>query len=300
MAQNPRDIRNRIRGIRNIGQVTGAMDMVASSRLRRAQASAQAARPYAQRIHEILQEVAAACPALEQHPLLQRRPVHKACVVVFTSDKGLCGGYNSNVLNLAEKVAQGLTASETRFVVIGRKGIRHIRSLGLPIDQTFPAPGKEVDIQEISAIAKTLITGYVTHAYDEIHLVFSSFVSAMRTEPTHTLLLPLGTLSEAVEAGEDGGETPAPARKEIDFIFEPSVGKLADYLLPLYIEVLINRALLDSSASEHAARMVAMRNASENADELIKQLSKTYNRVRQASITTEILEVVSGAEAFHK
>jgi F-type H+-transporting ATPase subunit gamma len=301
MAQNLRDIRNRIRGIRNIGQVTRAMDMVASARLRRAQMRAQAARPYARRIQEILQEVATAAPGFNQHPLLRTRNVHTSCVVVFTSDKGLCGGFNSNVLDKAEKLANSLDAPEHRFVVIGRKGVLHFRAEGVHVDKTFPGPGKEPNVQEIGDITRFLISSYLNQTYDEIHLVFTSFLSAMRSEPVSLKLIPLGSLEQAAareEDGEKGREESSESRKQIDFIFEPSVEQLADYLLPLYVEVLINRALLDSSASEHAARMVAMRNATENSEELIKQLSKTYNRVRQGSITKEILEVVSGAEAF--
>lgn len=299
MAQNLRDIRSRIRGIRNIGQVTRAMDMVASARLRRAQLRAQAARPYARRIQEILQEVATAAPGFNQHPLLRTRNVRTSCVVVFTSDKGLCGGFNSNVLHKAEKLAKSLDAPEHRFVVIGRKAVLHFRAEGVHIDKSFPGPGKEPNVQEIGDITRFLISSYLNQTYDEIHLVFTSFLSAMRSEPVTLKLIPLGSIDEAAAREEEDGKESSEPRKQIDFIFEPSVEQLADYLLPLYVEVLINRAMLDSSASEHAARMVAMRNATENSEELIKHLSKTYNRVRQSSITKEILEVVSGAEAFH-
>ena len=306
MAQNLRDIRNRIRGIRNIGQVTRAMDMVASARLRKAQLRAESARPYAIRMQEILRELSAAAPGFDQHPLLKKRPVKTTCIVVFTSDKGLCGGFNSNVLRIAEQLANQSKAPHRCFVVIGRKGMLHFRAQGVHVDKTFPCPGKEPSIQEIGAITKFLISAYLTGTYDEIHLVFTSFLSAMRSEATSMMLLPLGTLEHAAEQDSekkdpdriDPSEAPSPLKGKVDYIFEPSAEALADYLLPFYVEVLVNRALLDSAASEHAARMVAMRSATENADELIKQLSKTYNRVRQSFITKEILEVVSGAEAF--
>jgi len=293
MGQNLRDIRRRIRGVRNIQQVTRAMDMVASARLRRAQARVEAARPYSERMQEILRDLQAIVASLD-HPLLRARPVARAGIVVLTSDRGLCGAYNSNVLREAELLIESLGQTPYGVIAIGRKGIGYYRRHAAPLDTAFPSPGTRPTLEEIRAIAQHLIGAYLAGQYDRIDLVFTRFVSTMRGEPVSVPLLPLARPGAGREAA------PGPLGPVPDYLFEPSAAEVLGQLLPQYVEVLVQRALLDAVASEQAARMVAMRNATDNANDLILELTKTYNRVRQTSITTQILEVVSGANALRE
>jgi F-type H+-transporting ATPase subunit gamma len=279
-----REIRRRIRGVKNIKQVTRAMNMIAAARLRRGQSKAESARPYAERLREIMQDVLAGGVG-GRHPLLVKREVKRIGVVLITSDRGLCGGFNAAIIREAAQLIAEQTA-QVGLLTVGKKGRDHFRTRGMAIDQHFAQPSREVKLEELGAITKQVIADYSSGRYDQIFLVFASFVSVLKSQPTALQLLPL--------------EKPSAQTKQerASYQFEPEAEVLLDTLLPQYVEVLIYRALVESLASEQAARMVAMKAATDSASDMIDQLSRQYNRARQGSITTQILEVVSGAEAL--
>jgi F-type H+-transporting ATPase subunit gamma len=280
-----RDIRRRIRGVKNIKQVTRAMNMIASARLRRAQTKAEAARPYAQRISEILQDVQASGLG-GRHPLLAQRAVNRIGVILVTSDRGLCGAFNASIFRETDQFLRR-QAAPVGLITVGKKGRDYYRARGVTVDEHFPQPSRDVRLEEVGAISKRMIADYSKGAYDQIYLAYSQFVSVLKSAPVVTRLLPLEKSGEAAKAGPRAA-----------YQFEPEGDELLNTLLPQYIEVVIYRALVESLASEQAARMVAMKAATDSASDMIDSLTRKYNRVRQGSITTQILEVVSGAEAL--
>ena len=267
-----RDIRRRIRSVKNIKQITRAMNMIASARLRRAQAKAESARPYAERISEILQDVQACCADC-QHPLLAQRPVKRIGVMVISSDRGLCGAFNACLIREVEEFLEKQTA-QTGLITVGRKGREYFERRGAVIDSQFQQPSREVALEELGEISKAVMTGYVERRYDCVHLAYTQFVSVIKSTPVVRQLLPL---EKPVEMER---------RARSFYQFEPAAEALLNTLLPQYIEVLLYRALVESQASEQAARMVAMNVAAEGAEEMIGTLTRKYNRARQASITT--------------
>ena len=279
-----RDIRRRIRGVKNIKQMTRAMNMIATARLRRAQMKAESARPYAERISEILQDVQACC-ANGQHPLLAQRPVARIALVTITSDRGLCGAFNAILIREVEEFL-GKQTAQASLITVGRKGREYFERRGVAIGLQFPQPSREVALEEFSAISKAVMTGYVERQYDRIYLAYTQFVSALKSAPVVKQLLPLEK------------PTVMEKRARVFYQFEPAADALLNALLPQYVEVLLYRALVESQASEQAARVVAMNTAAEGAEEMIGTLTRKYNRARQSSITTQILEVVSSAVAL--
>ena len=281
-----RDIRRRIRGVKNIKQVTRAMNMIASARLRRAQTKAEAARPYAERISEILQDVQASGIS-GRNPLLAQRPVNRIGVILVTSDRGLCGAFNASIFRETDQFLRRQT-TQAGLITVGKKGRDYYRARSVTIDEHFAQPSRDVRLEEVGAIRKQVIADYSKGAYDQIYLAYSQFISVLRSEPVVTRLLHLEKSSETTKTG-------AP---HAAYQFEPEGDELLNTLLPQYIEAVIYRALVESLASEQAARMVAMKAATDSASDMIESLTREYNRVRQGSITTQILEVVSGAEAL--
>ena len=279
-----RDIRRRIRGVKNIKQVTRAMNMIAAARLRRAQQKAESARPYAERLSEILQDVQASS-AGARHPLLVKRDVQETALLLVTSDRGLCGGFNAMMIREASHFVNSQTAG-VGLITVGKKGRDYFRARGLEVEQHFLQPSRDVRLEELGAISKQIIGDYSSGKYGQVFLGYSKFVSVLRSTPVVVQLLPL--------------ETPPQAEKTLRtaYQFEPEAEALLNTLLPQYVEVVIYRALVESIASEQAARMIAMKGATDSASEMIDNLTREYNRVRQGSITTQILEVVSGAEAL--
>jgi F-type H+-transporting ATPase subunit gamma len=282
-----REIRRRIRGVKNIKQVTRAMNMIAAARLRRAQLKAESARPYAERLSEILHDALAGGGVGSRHPLLARREVKRIGLVLVTSDRGLCGAFNANIIRAAEQFVAAQTAP-VGLITVGKKGRDFFRRRGGNIDQHFMQPSRDVRLEEVGAISNEVITGYAVARYDQVFLAYTRFVSVLKSSPTITQLLPL---ERAAAEAKD-------ARPTVAYQFEPEAEELLNTMLPQYVEVLIYRALVESLASEQAARMVAMKAATDSASDMIDNLTREYNRVRQTSITTQILEVVSGAEAL--
>ena len=283
---NLKDIQRRIGSVKKTQQITRAMRMVAGAKLRRAQDAISAARPYAERLRETLAEVARSNRDAE-HPLLQARPQPRVAeVVVITSNRGLCGAFNSNVLKHAEVLIAERQDRGIEVVVTtgGRKAAEYFRRRGRRIvdsweHEAWIGYGKAVEI------AASLSQRYTAGDVDEVLLVYSEFVSAMTQKPRDLRLLPV------VATGEDAGTSPS-------FEIEPNLGSLLAVLVPKAVEVTIFRALLENQAGEHAARMASMESATRNTEELINKLTLQFNRARQAAITKELMEIVSGAEAL--
>ena len=280
---NLKDLRKRIATVRSTQKITKAMKMVAAARLRRAQEAAEAARPYAQKLTDMFTAVAAGVGA-EAHPLLARRDERRLDLLVLTSDRGLCGGYNANLLRAATTFVRERQGVQVNIGVAGRKGIDYYRRRSVPfiLQKTgvlaMPAP---VLAKEFAA---ELTRRFVAEETDAVYLIYNRFRSAVSHIPTVVQILPV--------------VLPTTDTRAVDYIFEPNRPDLLALLLPRYIEVLVTQALLEAAASEHGARMSAMDNATNNAREMILRLTLSMNRARQAAITTELMEIVSGAEAL--
>lgn len=282
-----RDIRRRIKGVKNIRQVTKAMNMIAAARLRRAQQKAESARPYADRLAEILQDVMASSGGAARHPLMAKREVKKIALVIITADRGLCGAFNAGIIREAQRFLREQT-QPVELITVGRKARDHFQRLGCTIAQHFTQPSRDVRLEEVGGVSKQVIGDYGTAKYDQVFLAYSKFVSVLKSNPTIVQLLPFVKPTEAGKTGKAAYE------------FEPGAEQLLGTLLPQYVEVLIYRSIVESLASEQAARMIAMKAATDSAGDMITGLTRQYNNARQASITNQLLEVVSGADALAK
>lgn len=279
------DIKRRIRSIGNTMQLTRAMKMVSAAKLRRAQDRILSARPYAHRTLNVLRSLAARANP-ELHPLLQVHGDKRIEIVVVTADKGLCGAFNSHIIRTAETFADEMGGRELSVAAVGKKAREYFSRRNYTIHRQWTDIFRRVEFSHAVDIAQTIMDLYVDRQLDEIYLVYNEFKSAIQARPIVQRLLPVEPL--AFPAGETAE----------DYIYEPNPHALFDALLPHYVKHLVYQALIESAAAEHAARMTAMDSATKNAGELIESLTLTMNRVRQASITTEIIEVVSGAEAL--
>ena len=286
-----RDIRKRISSVRSTQQITKAMKMVASAKLRRAQQNILAARPYATKMSNVLNSVAARTSP-DAHPLLSRREAKRVEVVVFTSDRGLCGAFNMNLIQRAEKFKEEETsgAEVVTFSFIGRKGRDYFRKRKVNIRREYVNLFGKVDYPLASRIGQDLVEAYAEEQVDAIYLLYSEFRSAMQQRILLEKILPV--------TPKIPGEEASKGLAAVEYIYEPSEGEILDRLLPMYVEVQVYRALLESVASEEGARMTAMENATNNASEMIDKLTLVYNKARQAAITKELIEIVSGAEAL--
>jgi F-type H+-transporting ATPase subunit gamma len=288
-----RDIRNRIGSVKSTRQITKAMKMVAAAKLRRAQDAILKTRPYAQLLDRTLSRVAAraAAEGAVTHPLLAPREQRVAEVVVITSDRGLAGGFNSNISRRVQRFLteeNGERFQKTTLATIGRKGRDFFRARRVEIRKDFTGIHAGLDYAKADAIAKEYTERYLSGEVDAVFLAFNEFKSAITQKPVVFQLLPIDT-SSAEAAGSTSG---------IDFKYEPSREALLAEILPRHISMQVWRALLESAASEHGARMSAMESATKNAEEMIAALTLQYNRARQAYVTKELSEIVSGAEAL--
>jgi len=297
---NVRDYRTRIRSVKSTQQITRAMKMVAAAKLRRAQDRILAARPYARKMLEVLSSLAARANP-EKHPLLVRRPEEKVLLVVVAADKGLCGSFNTNIVNRARAVLDDLAASSgpaagTILVdIIGRKARDWFRRRPYPVRRVQVDLIRDVSLEDTRGIATDLIEQFTSGAIDSVRLVYNEFKSVIQQRVVVEPLLPIprGTFGPGAFEAADAA---APALE--DYIYEPDQEALFAALLPKHVMIQVHRVLLESAAAEHGARMTAMENATRNAGEMIDSLTLQMNKIRQASITKEILEVVSGAEAL--
>jgi F-type H+-transporting ATPase subunit gamma len=297
-----RDIRKRIASVRSTQQITKAMKMVATARLRRAQENILAVRPYASKMFEVLSSLAQRTSA-EAHPLLAWREPKRVEVVVFTSDRGLCGAFNMNLIQRAERFLgeQKGTADEIGLSFFGRKGRDYFRKRKVDIRREYVNFFGKVDYLLAARIGQELVKDYIENRVDRIYLLYSEFRSAIQQRVLLKKILPVTSISgeEKEESLSDLGKTPAQiVPKAVEYLYEPSEGEILDQLLPRYVEAQVFQALLETVASEHGARMTAMENATNNAAEMIDKLTLIYNKARQAAITKELIEIVGGAEAL--
>jgi F-type H+-transporting ATPase subunit gamma len=280
------DMRRRIRSVRNTQQITKAMKMVSAAKLRRAQDKAIAARPYAAMLQQILSNVAEAAaqsPDSGDNPLLAVRPEKRILMLVISADRGLAGGFNGNLLRMAQRFAVAHHAEELTFELAGKKARDFFRKRNVKISGEHIDLFRTVKFENAERIAQSIIDRYSKEEIDAVYLFVNEFKSVMASNLASTKLLPIEVPKQAATA---------------DYIYEQSPGEILETLLPRYIKTQVYRALLESGAAEHAARMTAMEAATKNASEMIDKLTLTMNRVRQASITREIIEIVSGAAAL--
>ena len=290
------DIKRRVRSVRNTRKITKAMELVASARLRRAQARIEAMRPYADRMLELMTGTARASTSVRGLPLLQRREVQTVAIVPITGDRGLAGAFNAQVLRRAFALERRLREDglQVRWLVVGRKGSSTLRFRRYELEESWTGFGDRPEYAQAQAIAHRLADLYVEGTVDRVVVVYNAFVSPLVQRVTEQELLPIS--EEILHRGEEEEQEERALRG--DFIYEPEPEEILARLLPVYLETELYRALLESSASEQGARMTAMRSASKSAGELIDNLTLAMNRARQAEITQEILEVVAGADAL--
>jgi len=283
-----REIRQHIRSIRNIAQITKAMEMIAASKMMRAQQQALASRAYAQRAWEVLTYLAAQ-PERIEHPLYEKRPVKTVGLILITSDRGLCGPYNHNIIRKAsqyilEKMDEG---KEVRLITVGRRGRDFMLRYGHNVVAEFTKISDRPTLADVAPIARIAIEDFINREVDEVCIAYTQFISTLTQRPTIKWLLPI--------------EPPAPEeRLAALYIFEPDPQTVLNEVLPRFTELQVYQCILESLASEHSARMVAMRNATENANDYIAELTLRFNKVRQWTITREMMDIAGGAEALRR
>jgi F-type H+-transporting ATPase subunit gamma len=291
MGAKLRVVRRRIRSVQSTKKITRAMELIASSRIVKAQQRVEQSRPYAIQLTKAMEDLARNAAGSFSHPLLEEREEpSKAGVLVVTSDRGLAGAYNANVLKIAEELlAEGRRRGlEPVLYVIGKKGVGYFRFRGVPMRASWQGFSEVPPLEKAQEVGRTLIADFAAHEIDELSCAYTDFRSAFTLRATHQRFLPIAP--EEVVGG--AGEVPA------EYIFEPEPEAFLGALLPQYIVTKVYAAMLESAASENAARRRAMKAATDNAEELIKVLTRQANRARQDEITTEIMEIVGGAEAL--
>jgi len=279
-----RDVKNRIRSVKNTQQTTKAMKLVSASKLRRAQEAILTARPYAVKLRDVLNHLAARCNK-DLHPLLNDREGGKVLLVIVTADRGLCGAFNANIIKMATQIIEENRDSDISLFLAGKKGADYFKRRTYTIQEQYLGWTKDFNYARAVEIGEMLGQLFVDKTVDRIFLVYNEFKSVLRQEVIREQLLPI--LPEEVEDTHP-----------VDYIYEPDEESILEDILKRYMTLQVYRAFLESSASEHGARMTAMDNASRNAKEMINQLNLFYNRTRQAYITKELIEVVNGAEAL--
>jgi len=295
---NIRDLKRRITSVKNIAQVTRAMQMVAASKMRRAQEQALATRPYAAKAWQVLTHLATQRGSgPETRPLLTHSELIKVTgVVLITSDKGLCGAYNSNILRATLRFMEGL-GHPVRLITVGRRGRSVMSRHGFQVIAEFSDLPPRPSVLDVTPIARTVIDDFLNRDYDEVYLAYTRFVNTLRQEPTIRRLLPI-TPDEAGDSAIGPYVNAGAAGLHGEYIYEPDPETLLDAVLPRFTELQVYQAILESLASEHSARMVSMRNATDNANDLIDDLTLSFYRARQEAITTEVIDIAAGAEAF--
>jgi F-type H+-transporting ATPase subunit gamma len=282
---NIRLIRRRIKGIRSTAKITRAMEMIATSKMRKAQERGLAGRPYAEKIMQVMADLAALRrEGEEMHPLLQARPVKKIGILHITPDRGMCGGLNTNINRTAASFILEQEAPVS-LVVVGRKGRDFMRRYGREIRAEFTNLGDRPCLLDTLPISRIIIDDYTSGEIDRVYIVYPQFISTMVQKPIVQQILP-------VEPAE------IPTAQNVDYIYEPGPAQVLGQLLPRFVEMEVYHAILESIASEQSARMVAMRNATESANELIEELTLMYNKARQETITKELLDITGGAAAL--
>jgi len=284
-----KEIRTKIKSVQNTRKITKAMEMVAASKMRKAQDRMRAARPYADKVRNICANLSKANPEYRHEYMVARSEVKNVGVIVVTTDKGLCGGLNTNVLRVVTTKLQELNGKnvKAKATAIGSKGLGFLNRINVPIASKVTQMGDIPHMETLIGVIKVQLDAYVAGEVDAVYLAYTKFVNTMKQEPVLEQLLPLG--GDKMQADE--GST------SWDYIYEPDPKAVIDYLLTRYIEALVYQAVTENMASEQSARMVAMKAASDNAKNVIGELQLTYNKARQAAITKELAEIVGGAAA---
>jgi F-type H+-transporting ATPase subunit gamma len=286
-----RDIRKRLKAIESTKKITSAMKMVAAAKMRKVQDRMLNFRPYASRMGTVLTDLAKVAER-EIHPLLALRMRKNVEVIVITSDKGLCGAFNTNILKAGNNYINGLKTENVGFSlsVVGRKARDFFKRRNIPMRNAWTGLSGRISYENAQEIAGNLIEGYTSEAFDEVVVIYNEFKSMISQKVTIMKLLPVGVME-----GEEGKEE---SSMKADYLYEPSRAAIFERLLPKYIEIQVYRALLESSAAEEAARMAAMENATKSCSELITKITLLANKVRQAAITGELMDIVGGVEAL--
>ncbi len=285
-----RDVQNQISGVKKTKQITKAMNMVASAKLRNAQERIERFRPYADKFYEMLGDLAAGADE-SVHPLLEvREKITSTAIVVVTSDRGLCGAFNANIINMAAKLAAAKEAEgkAVKLFCMAKKARDFFKKSEYEILRAEASAMSGFDFSLASSLGSDLINGYLSGSFDEVYVVYGEFESMAKQPPKTLQLLPMAST----------GEKEAEISSSAEYVYEPSVEGLLAELLPKFINVQAYRALLDTSCSEHAARMAAMDNATKACDEMTEQLTLLFNKTRQAAITADLMDIVGGAEAL--
>jgi F-type H+-transporting ATPase subunit gamma len=289
MAQQLRAVKRRIGSVKSTQKITRAMELIASSRIIKAQQRVAAARPYAEQMRKLMSSVAANAGSVD-HPLLkQRETTGKVGMIVITADRGLAGAYNSNVLRAAERDMR--EHDDTHLFLSGKKGASYFKFRGHSVDDQWIGFSDRPDIGDARRVARAATEAFTNGDVDEVRVAFTRFESAANQRPVVEKLLPIPREDIEEQKQDEPGS-------RAQYIFEPEPADILGFLLPRYIEGAVYQGLLESAASEHAARRRAMKAATDNAEELIENLTRVYNQARQAEITTEIMEVIGGAEAL--
>ncbi len=286
-----KEVRNRIKSVQSTQQITKAMKMVSAAKLRRAQDAITQMRPYAQKLQEMLSNIVSSSDGNVSMELATERTVEKVMIIVVTSDRGLCGGYNSNLIKLAkqtirEKYPTQSAKGNVQVLPIGKKGFEHFTKNGFKVVDAYWDIFTGLSFDKVQAAAKYAMNAFAAKEVDAIEVIYSEFKNAATQHFISEQFLPVQKVAESDN------------KKKSDFIFEPNQEVLITELMPKILNTQLYKAVLDANASEHGARMTAMDKASENANELLKSLKISYNRARQAAITTELTEIVSGAAAL--
>ena len=286
-----KEVRNRIKSVQSTQQITKAMKMVSAAKLRRAQDAITQMRPYAQKLQEMLSNIVSSSDGEVSMSLANERPVEKVLIIVVTSDRGLCGGYNSNLIKLAkltirEKYAAQNAKGNVQVLPIGKKGYEHFSKNGFKVVNQFWDIFSKLTFENVQTAAQYAMTAFANKEFDAVEIIYSEFKNAASQAYIAEPFLPV---QKVAQKGN---------KKKSDFIFEPNQQVLVAELMPKILNTQLYKAVLDANASEHGARMTAMDKASDNANELLKSLKISYNRARQAAITTELTEIVSGAAAL--
>ncbi|KAB1441870.1 F0F1 ATP synthase subunit gamma [Pseudodesulfovibrio senegalensis] len=288
-----RDVQNKIAGVKKTRQITKAMNMVASAKLRKAQERIERFRPYAQKFYDMLADLASGADE-SVHPLLEvREEIKSVGILVVSSDRGLCGAFNTNIITKANKLAQSKAAEgkAVKLYCVGKRACDFFRKRDFTVQREERDAMSHFDFTLAASVGDEFIRDYMAGDIDEVHLVFGEFQSMARQVPVAQQILPMSSSEEEAVEGESGGSG--------DYIYEPSVEGLLAELLPRFIKVQVYRGLLDTSCSEHAARMSAMDNATKACDEMSEQLTLLFNKTRQAAITADLMDIVGGAEALN-
>ncbi len=294
-----REIRGRIAGVKNIAKITSAMKMVAAAKMRKAQDAITSARPYAQKLSDILSLLAANLEESIDPLLQQREEVNNIALIVVSADRGLCGSFNSNILRGTsyhiKRLKQDYPKANIHLITVGKRACDFFGRRSFTLVERFPGIFTKLDYLYAQDIARLAIEGFLAGQFDKVELIYNEFKSVVKQELVIRQFLPI---EPAQQPAADRAKPTAYANATIDYIFEPSRERVLSALLPKHLNMQVWRALLESNASEHAARMVAMDNATTNAKDLLRALQLNYNKARQAAITKELLEIVGGAEAL--